>query len=106
MATNAPTNNFSIFSLLEALRRRKLLVIIPTLLLGIGFSAYAYRQPSRYRAEALLAAEHMTPPEYLKHVAPAAMNIKEHLWTVREVLYSPRILEPAARELKVYKDVP
>lgn len=105
MANNAPANSLSIFSLLEALRRRKLLIIIPALLLCAGFSIYAYKQPNRYRAQAVLAAEQLTPPEYLKHLAPQPLNIQEHLWTVREVLFSRPLLEAAARQLRQYRDV-
>jgi len=69
MATNA-SGHISVFSLLETLRRRKLLIVIPTLLLAAGFAFYAYSQPDRYKAQSLVAAEHLTPPDYLKHVAP------------------------------------
>ncbi len=98
--------SISIFSLLEALRRRKMFVLIPTILLTAGFAFYAYTQPNRFRATALIAAEQTTPPEYLKHVAPPPLNIQDHLWTVREVLFSPPLLEEAARQLKQYHGVP
>jgi polysaccharide chain length determinant protein (PEP-CTERM system associated) len=101
MATGV-NNTLSIFSLLEALRRRKLLVIIPTLLLTAGFTFYAYTQPDKYRAEALIAAEHLTPPDYLKTVAPPPVNMQEHLWIVREVLFRPDLLSEAARETGPY----
>jgi len=104
MATNA-SGHISVFSLLETLRRRKLLIVIPTLLLLAGFAFYAYSQPDRYKAQSLVAAEHLTPPDYLKHVAPEPLNIQEHLWTVREVLYSPLLLNAAARELAAYRNL-
>lgn len=105
MATKGSGNNLSIFSLLEAFRRRKLLIILPALALTAGFSFYAYQQPNRFKAQALVAAENLTPPEYLKHVAPEPLNIQEHLWTVREVLYGNDLLSVAAHELKVYRNV-
>lgn len=105
MATTGPGNTLSVFSLLEALRRRKLFIIIPTLVLTAGFSFYAYQQPNRYRAQALLAAERTTPPEYLRHFTPPPLNIQEHLWTVREVLFSTPVLEGAARELALYRKI-
>jgi polysaccharide chain length determinant protein (PEP-CTERM system associated) len=104
MATNA-SGHISIFSLLEMFRRRKMMILIPTLLLASGFAFYAYQQPDRYKAQSLVAAEHLRPPDYLKHVAPEPLNIQEHLWTVREVLYSPPLLNDAARELAAYQNV-
>src|SRR5262245_26634297 len=104
MATNA-SGNISVFSLVEAFKRRKLLILLPALIVGGAFGYYAYHQPDVYRAQSLVAAEHLTPPDYLKHVAPEPLNIQEHLWTVREVLFSPLLLNIAARELHVYRDV-
>ena len=95
MATSANTNSISIFALLDALRRRKLFVIIPTLLIAAGFGLYAYVQPTRYRATTSLAVAQTAPPEYLKQVAAAPLNIQDHLWTVREILFSPQVLEKA-----------
>ncbi len=106
MATTANSNSISVFALLDALRRRKFIVIIPTLLLTAGFGIYAYTQSTRYRAVASLAVTQTAPPEYLKHVASAPPNIQDHLWTVREVLFSAPVLESAARELNSSRDVP
>src|SRR5207237_1870507 len=106
MATTAPANSVSIFGLLDALRRRKLFVIIPTLLITAGFFVYAYTQPSRYRATALLGAEQVVPPDYLKRVSPPPINMGDQLWKVREIVFSPPVLEAAAKELKQYRDVP
>ncbi len=104
MANAQNGNSFSIFALLDALRRRKFFVAVPAILFTAGFAFYAFRQPDKYRATTLLAAEQTAPPEYLKHVAPAPLDIQEHLWTVREVLFSPPVLEPAARELQQYRN--
>src|SRR5262245_12026418 len=102
-ATSA--NSLSIFSLLDALRRRKFTVIVPAILLTVGFSVFAHYQRDRYRATATIAAEQTTPPEYLKHVAPPPLDIREHLWTVRETLFSDAVLSDAAKATKKYKDV-
>src|SRR5438552_15893616 len=95
MATTANPNSISVFALLEALRRRKLFVIIPTLVIAAGFGLYAYIQPTSYRATASLAVAQTAPPEYLKQVAAAPLNIQDHLWTVREILFNPQVLETA-----------
>jgi polysaccharide biosynthesis transport protein len=105
MPTNGTANTLSIFSVLDGLKRRKLFIIIPTVLMTVAFGVYGYLQKDRYRATASVAAEHTTPPEYLKHVAAAPLNIEDHLWVVREVLYSQPVLEEAARELKQYKNI-
>src|SRR5947207_14573333 len=100
MATTGAGNSISVFELLEALRRRKAYVIVPALLLTLGFGLYAYTQPSRYRATARLAAAQTATPDYLKHVVTPAANVQEHLWTLREILCSPAVLEEAAKLTK------
>jgi succinoglycan biosynthesis transport protein ExoP len=104
MATPAG-NSLSIFSLLDALRRRKIIVIVPTIILTIGFVAFAHFQPDRYRATAIIAAEQTTPPEYLRHVEPPPLDIRDHLFTVREVLLSDRVLQEAAKSTKRFQGV-
>ena len=42
-----------------------------------------------------MAVAQTAPPEYLKQVASAPLNIQDHLWTVREILFSPEVLEKA-----------
>ena len=77
--------------------------MISTILLTAGFAIFAHLQPDRFRATALIAAAQTTPPEYLRHVAPPPLNIEDHLWTVREVLYSEPVLKAAAQESKRYR---
>src|SRR5262249_15478210 len=96
-------NSLSIFSLFDALRRRKLIPIASTILVTAGFAISAYVQHDRYRGTAVIAAAQTTPPEYLRQVAPPPLNIQDHLWTVREVLYSDPILQAAARESHQYR---
>ncbi|PYS41374.1 MAG: hypothetical protein DMG14_07540 [Acidobacteria bacterium] len=96
-------NSLSVFSILDALRRRKFILMISKILLTAGFAIFAHLQPDRFRATALIAAAQTTPPEYLRHVAPPPLNIEDHLWTVREVLYSEPVLKAAARESKRYR---
>src|SRR5262245_41633349 len=98
-------NALSIFSLLDALRRRKFAVLIPAILVTAGFAGYARMQPNKYRATALVAAAQSAPPEYLRQVAPPPIHIEDHLWTIREVLFSDSVLQEAAKRLKRYRDV-
>jgi succinoglycan biosynthesis transport protein ExoP len=102
MATT-PGNSLSIFSLFDALRRRKFMLFASTILVTAGFATFAYVQHDRYRGTAVIAAAQTTPPEYLRHVAPPPLNIQDHLWTVREVLYSDPILQVAAKESSQYR---
>src|SRR5437867_4451273 len=104
MANTATGNTLSIFTILDSLRRHKLIVIIPTILLTAGFAAYAYLAPDRYRATATIAAEQTTPPEYLRHLAPPPLKMEDHLFVVRQVLYSDPVLQIAARETKQHDD--
>lgn len=99
---NTAGNSLSIFSLLDALRRRKLFVIVPTIVLTIGFAVFAHYQHDRYRATAVIAAEQTTPPEYLRYVEPAPLDIRDHLFTVREVLLSDPVVEAAAKATNRY----
>ena len=70
----------------------------------VGFSVFAHFQQDRYRATATIAAEQTTPPEYLRHVAPQPLDIRDHLWTVREVLFSDAVLAEAAKATKKYRN--
>src|SRR5215813_1060764 len=96
-------NSLSIFSLFDALRRRKFILIATMILVTAGFAIFAFVQHDRYRGTAVIAAAQTTPPEYLRHVAPPPLNIEDHLWTVREVLYSDPILQVAAKETNQYR---
>ena len=105
MATKTSGNALSVFSLLEALRRRKLLIIIPAILLSVAAGFYAYNQPNVYRAQALIAAVNPEAPQYLRAVAQEPLNLQEHLWTIREVLFSRDVLSDGAHQLAAYRDV-
>src|SRR5215510_8367525 len=100
---NTATNSLSMFSLLDALRRRKSTIIVSTIVLTAGCAIFAYVQPNKYRGTTVIAAAQTTPPEYLRSVAPPPLNIEDHLWTVREVLFSDPVLEEAAKIMKKYR---
>src|SRR5262245_17900685 len=104
MATNSPESTLSITALFNVLLRRKFYIILPAILLGGGFTWYAFHLPNQYRAQALIAASNLASPYYLKEVAPQPLDIQDHLWTVREVMFSSPVLEKAARQLATYRD--
>ncbi len=99
METNRTGKEFSIFTVLDTLRRRKLYILVPALLLMVGFTLYAFYLPELYRSKALLAAEPAVAPDYLRPTAP--INIQEQLRTIREILFSRSVLEGVAKEMRL-----
>ncbi len=104
METNGTAQGLSVFTVLKAVKRRKLYLLIPVLLLTAGAGIYALRLPERFRARALIAAEAAIPAHYLadRVDAAATANIQEQLRSVRETLFSPAVLETVVREFKLY----
>jgi polysaccharide biosynthesis transport protein len=104
METNRAAPGLSAFTVLKAIKRRKLYLLIPVLLLTAGAGIYALRLPERFRSRALIAAETGTPTHYLRDRVDAAAtaNVQEQLRAVRETLFSRPVLETVAREFKLY----
>ncbi len=105
-ATGASTEMLA-FSVLEAARRRKFRILIPTLLLGLGFSVYAYRLPDVYRSDALLRAEPMatahdfvdaTGTSHANHV----LNVDEQFHSIEQIVRSEPVLSQVNREFGLY----
>src|SRR5712692_11498367 len=90
---------FSPFTALKALRRRKFYFLIPVALLMAGCAILATRIPKRYRAQVLIAANSLTPRDYLKDRPEAAMaNVQDQMTKIRETLYGRPVLETLIRE--------
>jgi len=104
METNGTAQGLSVFTVLKAVKRRKLYLLMPVLLLTAGAGIYALRLPERFRARALIAAEAAIPVHYLadRVDAAATANIQDQLRSVRETLFSPPVLETVVREFKLY----
>src|SRR5579864_6669722 len=104
METNGAAQGLSVFAVLKAIKRRRLYLLMPVLLLTAGAGIYALRLPERFRAEALIAAEPVIPAHYLTDRVDAAttVNVQDQLRAVRETLFSPLVLETAIREFKLY----
>ena len=104
MQTNTSTPGLSPSAVLKALRRRKFYLLIPTILLTAGFAYYAMKQPERFRARVLLAAESAIPRDSVRARADTAtaINLQEQLRTVREALFHRRTLETVIREFRLY----
>lgn len=90
-------DNISIHKLLAIISRRKLMIVLPVLLLAVLFAAYAHSLPDRYEARALLAVD-----------APAGVpnvqvpTVDEQLSAVRENLLGRPLLEKVISEFKLY----
>jgi polysaccharide chain length determinant protein (PEP-CTERM system associated) len=85
------------------LKRRKLYLVIPLVVLTPAAYFYAQSLPQRFRAKALVGSAPLTPgePSPANRVDPSTINAQEELRAVRETLYSPRVLETVAREFGV-----
>jgi polysaccharide chain length determinant protein (PEP-CTERM system associated) len=96
-----------VFAILEAAKRRKFYVLIPTLLLSAVALVFANRLPDLYRSEALVRAEPMATAHdfvdasgtsHANHV----LNVDEQLRNVREIVTSEPILSRINREFALY----
>src|ERR1700733_11492334 len=95
MATKE-TDNISIQKLLTVMWQRKLVIVLPALLLAVAFAAYAYRLPERYEAQALVALDPQANPQNVQ-----IPTVEEQLWTVRETVLSRPLLEKVVQEFKL-----
>lgn len=104
MQTNTTAQGLSVHVVLKALRRRKFYLLIPMVLVTAAFTYYALKQPERFRARVMLAAESAIPRDSVRGRADAAAiaNITEQLRTIRETLLDRRALEAVIREFRLY----
>jgi polysaccharide biosynthesis transport protein len=103
MKSSTPVNKFSPLSVLRALKRRKLYLLVPIVVLVPAAWFYAQRLPQRFRANALVGSEPLIPgqPAPGNVVDPSTINAQEQLRAVRETLFSAPVLETVAREYGV-----
>jgi succinoglycan biosynthesis transport protein ExoP len=90
-------DNLSILKLMSVIRRRKLAVALPALLLLAAFTAYAYYVPERYEARALLVLD---PQANAQNVPVPTFD--EQLWSIREIVLGRPLLEKVIEEFKLY----
>src|SRR6266567_3906692 len=104
MQANNGAKRQSAFTVLRTLRRRKLYLLIPMLLITGAVAFYTRRLPERFRARALVASEAVAPSPYLsgRSDLAAGVNVQEHLRTIRETILSPSALEKVIREFDLY----
>lgn len=94
MEKNEAGKQLSVFAVLRALRRRKLYLLVPMLLVTAAVSVYTLRLPERFRARTLIVAEPGIPANYLGNRSgnAATGNIEEQLRTIRETLFGRAVL--------------
>ena len=104
MEANNSGNGLSAFTILRALKRRKLYLLVPALLMTGAVSIYTLRLPKRFRARTLIAAEPVAPGNYLsgRSGAATAANIQDQLRTIRETLFSQPVLQAVNTEFHLY----
>ena len=104
METTDSGKGFSAFTVLRALNRRKLYLLVPALLMTVAVAIYTLRLPKHFRAQALIVAESATPANYLNaRPAATAASIQDQLRAIRETLFSQSVLQAVSDEFHLYK---
>lgn len=100
METNEVGKGLSAFTALRALKRRKMYLLVPVLLMTAGAIGYALWLPERFRARTLIAAEPMTSGNYLGSASSATTtaNVADQLRTIKETLFSDPVLNAIVAE--------
>src|SRR5579864_3566859 len=103
MARDKDGKRHSAFTVLKTLRRRKLFVLVPMVLVTAAVAVYTEKLPDRFRARVLMASEAPEPEPYLSaRVDTVAASVQEHLRAIRETILSPPVLATVIREFKLY----
>ena len=96
-----PGKQYSFDTLLQVARRRKWLIIIPALLIGIGGAAYVYYLPNLYRSETLiLVVPQRVPESYVRSTVTA--RIEDRLQAISQQIMSRTRLEQIVSDFNLY----
>jgi polysaccharide chain length determinant protein (PEP-CTERM system associated) len=100
METNEAGKGLTAFTALRALKRRKLYLLVPVLLVTAAASVATLWLPERYRARTLIVAEPGISGNYLTGStgATAIANVQDQLRTIRETLFSDPVLKTVITE--------
>jgi polysaccharide chain length determinant protein (PEP-CTERM system associated) len=94
-------------ALLRALKRRKLFLLLPVLVLLPAISFYALRMPPRFRARALVGAEAAASGRLpFSRPDTALLTAQDQLRAVRETMLNTRELERVIHEFNLYDLAP
>jgi succinoglycan biosynthesis transport protein ExoP len=107
MSSNAMAGGVSPAALFRALRRRKLYVLLPVLVLTPAIVFYALRLPPTFRARALVgtAPAISARPDFAKPDTLVTLTAEDQLRAIRETLLSTSVIESVIREFRLY-DLP
>ena len=83
--------------LLAVIRRRKLAISLPAILMALAFGAYAYYIPARYEAKALLTIGSQTNSQSVQ-----MPSVEEQLVAVREIVLGRPVIEKVMAEFDLY----
>jgi succinoglycan biosynthesis transport protein ExoP len=103
--TPGPSTDVSMASMLEALRRRKRYIVLPTILFTLVAVTLAVVLPARYRGRARVAADPLVPQQFTTgHQAQPDPHAESQaqIRRMKEVLFSRPVLETVIREHKLY----
>jgi polysaccharide biosynthesis transport protein len=105
MKSAAPAKKMSVFSLLRALQRRKLFLLIPVVVLTPAVAFYVMKMPQRYRAQALVGAEAVMQDRLTfgnRTEAAAALTAQDEMRVIRQTLLSGPVLTKVIDEFHLY----
>lgn len=98
-----PGQTFTPEDIVAIIWRRKWLLVLPTLVLGIGSVLYASRLPDRYRSQTtILVVPQRVPESYVKSTVTS--RIEDRLSTIQQQILSRSRLEPIIADLGLYAE--
>ncbi len=100
MPSNGTGKEISLLALWDLVMRRKMFVLIPTVVLSIAVGIYAFYKPVLYRARTLLGVE-SGASNYVQTTNGATARVQDQLLIIREVLYSRAVLEPVIQKFNL-----
>lgn len=97
-----PGKQYSFETLLEVARRRRWLIILPAILIGVIASAVIYFLPNQYRSETLiLVVPQRVPESYVRSTVTA--RIEDRLQAISQQILSRTKLEQVVNDFGLYK---
>jgi len=96
-----PGKNYSFDDLWQIAWRRKWLIVLPTLVIGLGSAAYISRLPNMYRSETLiLVVPQRVPESYVRSTVTA--RIEDRLQSISQQILSRTRLEQVITDFNLY----
>ncbi|MDP9055204.1 MAG: AAA family ATPase [Acidobacteriota bacterium] len=104
MKTGAPAKQMSVFSVLRALQRRKLFLLLPVVVLTPAVAFYVMKMPQLYRAQALVGSEPMVQDRltFGQRTEAVALPAQDEMRAIRQTLMSDAVLTKVIDEFHLY----